>query len=52
MKTPVKVSVKVQRITGALSRIFDRGCQSSLGVFLQDKIIFGFFWQRDVEPRP
>ena len=42
MKTPVKVSMKVQKIAGAFCRM-SMEHQSPLAVFLRDKTIFDFF---------
>ena len=46
MKTPIKVSIKVQRIIGPLCRMSTRMLITFKCIFLE-KIIFDFFWQKD-----
>ena len=44
MKTPAEVSMKVQRVAGALSRVLIWNVnQSPSGVFLRGRIVFFFF---------
>ena len=47
MKTPAEVSMKVQRVAGALSRVLIWNVnQSPSGVFLRGRIVFFFFLAR------
>ena len=50
MKTPAEVSMKVQRVAGALSRVSIWNVnQSPSGVFLRGRMVFDFFQQGGVE---